>query len=58
MYGAYKRSPFGAFGGYVRVFEHEIDAVDFCDVRNWEYLDEYGIVWKLDYQKIPTFSEA
>ena len=52
MYGVYKVSPGGVKGGYVRVFEHEIDALDWCDQQGWEYCDENRFVWKLDYREV------
>lgn len=53
MYGVYKRSPGGAFGGYVRVFEHEIDALDWCEAQGWEWRDpETRFVWKLVCVKV------
>ena len=34
------------------LFEHEIDAADFCDQRGWELTDENGFVWDLDYREV------
>lgn len=34
------------------VFEHEIDAADFCDVRDWEWIDDNRFVWRLDYREV------
>ena len=36
----------------LRVFEHEIDAIDFCDVRDWAFIDENGFEWSLDYREV------
>lgn len=36
----------------IMVFEHEIDAIDFCDIRNWELMDENEFVWDLDYREV------
>ena len=30
-------------------FETEDEAVDFCDARDWEMMDENGFVWDLGY---------
>lgn len=48
MFVVFKRSP-GGCRGFIRFFEHEIDAADYCDVRDWELLDENGFLWDLDY---------
>lgn len=43
-------------GGGVRVdieeFEREIDAVDFCDRHDWEWIDENRFQWNLDYREV------
>lgn len=50
MFAVYKKS--GKCRIDIAVFEHEIDAADFCDVRGWELTDENGFVWDLDYREV------
>lgn len=53
MFGVYKISPMGKKREYIRIFEHEIDALDYCDFHGWEYCDpETRFVWKLDYKEV------
>ena len=52
MFGVYKVSPGGVDGGYIAVFENEIDAADYCDVHDWSYLDENRFEWHLDYREV------
>lgn len=50
MYGVFIDR--GDWHDFIRVFEHEIDAADFCDVRDWELVDDDGVRWKLDYCEV------
>lgn len=50
MFAVYKKS--GKCRIDIAVFEHEIDAADFCDVRGWELTDENGFVRDLDYREV------
>lgn len=52
MFAVYKVSPGGVKGDYIRVFENEIDAADYCDVHGWHYLDENRFEWNLDYREV------
>lgn len=53
MFAVYMVSPGGVKGDYIRVFENEIDAADFCDVRGWEWCDpDTRFVWNLDYMEV------
>lgn len=51
MFVVFKKSP-GGCRINIRVFEHEIDAADYCDVRGWELKDENGFLWELDYRGV------
>lgn len=52
MFGVYKVSPGGIKSDYIRVFEHEIDAADFCDRHDWHWIDENRFEWRLDYREV------
>ena len=51
MFVVYIKSP-GGVRRDIAVFENEIDAADYCDVRDWEYVDENEFVWYLDYREV------
>lgn len=36
----------------LQVFENEIDAIDFCDVHDWHWLDENRFEWALDVREV------
>lgn len=50
MYGVFKKR--GNSREFIRVFEHEIDAADYCDVRDWEFVDDDGVRWELDFCEV------
>ena len=50
MFGVFKKS--GEDREFIAVFENEIDAADYCDVRDWEMRDEDGFLWGLDYCEV------
>lgn len=50
MFVAYKKSP-GGCRMDVMVFEHEIEAADWCDQHDWWLVDENGFWWSLDYRE-------
>lgn len=37
---------------YVRVFEFEIDAADYCDSCDYHYIDEDGRFWNMSYERV------
>ena len=37
---------------YIRVFEYELDAADYCDSYDWQYTDEDGKLWQMDYEMV------
>jgi hypothetical protein len=51
MFVVYKKSP-GGCRVNIMVFEHEIEAADWCDQQGWELQDENGFVWDLDYREV------
>lgn len=51
MFVVYMCSP-GGVRHNLRLFEHEIDAADFCDIHGWEWTDGNGFVWSLDYREV------
>ena len=51
MYVVYKKSK-GRGRIYLAVFEHKIEAEDWCDQHNWELVDKNGTSWYLAYVKV------
>lgn len=51
MFVVYRESS-GGCREDVMVFEHELDAADYCDARDWEQMDENGFLWDLDYREV------
>ena len=49
MYATYKKS--GDKKYYIRLYVEEIEAADWCDVHDWELIDEDGTRWELDYER-------
>ena len=44
----------GSAGGtklYLASFYTELEAASFCNDYNWEYKDENGFVWDMDYEE-------
>lgn len=33
--------------------ENETEALQFCEINQWQLTDEHGFVWDLEYEEIP-----
>ena len=50
MFTVYKVSP-GGVRRSLTSFDREAEAIQFCTDRDWEWCDENGFVWGLDYRE-------
>lgn len=51
MYAVYKASPAGGIE-FIALFEHEIEAADYCDRMDWMYIDDNGDMCTIDYKEV------